>query len=322
MERYFYHSFPRRRTDSAKEIDKGCQILASIRDFGLLLMPEQIEWSQPLTKGEPPRIFPVLQKRICFTELSPSELPQHAEKFGHFALEFEIDSLRRLGAIPVFYLPQPTDEGLDGNAVGIALLGVAMDASTVISRLACLDRILNGPTPVAEQLNFNTGFTRTPEQRGNFTLNSAEAKNLLRAVGYATTPWAALNAGISSLLNFFYPTDNVKHDKLLEYYRQREWRIACAFCINGIEILRVPMHLEKERCLQIDPEFFGRQIKTEFGLINAPDLALVHPGLKGTKIIEMVRRVVVPTAAIDHVTSLLAKLAHPPQIISIDALAA
>ena len=46
-ERYFYHSFPRRGSSTEAEIDKGCKILASIRDFGLLLTPQLIEWQQP-----------------------------------------------------------------------------------------------------------------------------------------------------------------------------------------------------------------------------------------------------------------------------------
>jgi hypothetical protein len=283
-------------------------------------MPEHIEWKQPTAKGKPPRIFPILQKRICFTELTVSELPQHAKEFGRFSLEFDIDTLRRLGAIPVFYIPQPTAEGLDGNAVGVGLLGVTMDARTIIGRLAGLARILNGPTPVAEQLTLNMSFTRSPEQTGNFTINSAEAKSLLRAVGHGTTPWDPLDFGINSLLNFFYPADDVKHDKLLDYYRQREWRIACAFTINGIQVLRVPTASEKARFLKIDPKFFGRQIQTDSGPVNALDNALVHPGLNGITMIQMVRRVIVPAAAVGRVTNILAKLAHPPQIVSTDTL--
>src|SRR5713101_4938638 len=100
-ERFFYHSFPRRGASTDAEAEKGKKILAAIRDFGLVLTPQFIEWSQP-SLGAPPRVLPILQKRVCFTELSLNELPGHAEKFGHFSLEFEIDRVRRLGAMPVF----------------------------------------------------------------------------------------------------------------------------------------------------------------------------------------------------------------------------
>jgi hypothetical protein len=95
QERFFYHSFPRRGASTASETEKGQQILAAIRDFGLVLTPQFIEWSQP-NLGGLPRTLPILQKRVCFTELSPDELPGHAEKFGHFSLEFKIDTVRRL----------------------------------------------------------------------------------------------------------------------------------------------------------------------------------------------------------------------------------
>src|SRR5579871_4914394 len=103
--RYLYHCFPRRGANTAEEVAKGLNILGCIRDFGLLLLPESIEWSQPIS-GHPPRTIPVVQSRVCFTDLTPSELPEHALTFGHFALEFEIESARQLGAIPVFYVPQ------------------------------------------------------------------------------------------------------------------------------------------------------------------------------------------------------------------------
>jgi hypothetical protein len=316
-ERFFYHSFPR-RSSVADADSKGCRILETIRDIGLLLMPEYIEWRQP-TSGEP-RILPILQKRICFTELSPAELPEHATKFGQFALEFDIDVLRRLGAIPVFYLPQPTTEGLDGNTVGVALLSTAMDATAVINRMAGLDGIFKGSTPVAEKLGFNPGFARNPDQKGNFTLDTAEAKNFLSAIGYMTAPWEMLHNGMVALLNFFYPADNSHHDRLLDYYRQREWRIACNFAIKGVEVLRVPTSEEKQRFVSIDPAFFGKQIKTDLNTFNALDESLVHPGLEGRRLIEMVRRVIVPPSAIEQAKEILKDVSDAPAVVSIDDL--
>ena len=90
---YFYHSFPRRGNQTNSEIEKGCKILESIRDNGLLLNPELIEWRQPNNSGID-RVFRVLQTRACFTELKTTELPGHSEKFGHFSLEFECETIR------------------------------------------------------------------------------------------------------------------------------------------------------------------------------------------------------------------------------------
>jgi hypothetical protein len=276
--------------------------------------------------GGTPRTFPVLQKRVCFTELGPRELPQHAEKFGHFALEFEIDTVRRLGAVPVFYVPQPTSEAArDGSAVGTALLAIAMDSHVVIGRMACLDQLFKGSTPVLEHFDFMPGFARSPDGRGNYRLNRDEAKNFLAAIGHAVTPWDNLREGAFALLNFFHPTDNVKRDKVLEYYREREWRIACGFRIKNsdgsdVDVLHVPTPSERERFLEIDRGFFERKISTDTGTVETLDQSLVHPGLNGQRLIEMVRRVLVPAEAVDRATEILGALDTSPQIISMGEL--
>ena len=318
-DRFFYHSFPRRHSSAKEEIDKGCLVLEAIRDFGLILMPEQIEWKQRATDGSE-RTFPILQKRVCFTELSPSELPQHSERFGHFALEFDGNAVRSLGAIPVFYLPHPTSD-TDGNALGVALFGIVSDAAVVLGRMACLDQTFKGSAAVADKLGFQPSFAGSPEGKGSYTLDSKEAQNFLQAIGHATTPWKPLSDGMQAVLNFFYPADDVKRDKILDYYRQREWRVACAFEINGDPVTRSVSEPERERLLAIDRDFFSRTVKTDLGEHGVLDLALVHPGVGDRTIVDLVRRVIVPAAAVDQVRSSFASLPKPPEVISADDLA-
>ena len=323
-ERYFYHSFPRRGASSAEEMDKGCKILAAIRDFGLLLTPQQIEWKQPTFDGAA-RTLPVLQKRVCFTELSPHELPAHAERFGHFALEFDIDAVRSLGAVPVFYIPQPSKTAVDGSAIATGLLAIALDAYAVVQRMAFLDRTFKGSTPVQEKLDMECGFASSPNGRGKYKIDRDETKNFLAAIGHAVTPWTDLEHGMSGLLNFFHPTDNDKADRALEYYREREWRVASAFAINQpdgsrVEVMHVPTAEERARFTEIDPEFFGRTIKRDIGDVQTLDAALVYPGLGGRRIIDMVRRVIVPASVVDRATEVLATLKSPPPVVPTDAV--
>jgi hypothetical protein len=106
-QRDFYHSFPRRRileTDDLA-IAKGLQLLEAIKRIGLILAPEVVEWSVPLSDGSTKTIR-YRQMRMCFTELSASELPKHGETFGLFSVRIQIDVLRQLGALPVLYMPQ------------------------------------------------------------------------------------------------------------------------------------------------------------------------------------------------------------------------
>jgi hypothetical protein len=105
--RFFYHSFPRRRgSEETYEVEKGLTILRLMKKMGLLLTPENIKWPDVSSEGSLSEPWTIVQIRCCFTELGPTELLQHAEVFGHFAIEFEIKVLPRLGAIPVFYLPR------------------------------------------------------------------------------------------------------------------------------------------------------------------------------------------------------------------------
>jgi hypothetical protein len=322
-ERYFYHSFPRRGASSADELNKGCKILEAIRDFGLLLTPQLIEWEQPSVGGAPPRTIPILQKRVCFTELAAPQLPAHAERFGHFALEFNIEVVRSLGAVPVFYIPQPSQTGTDGSGMATALLAIAADCWVVVQRMAFLDQMFKGPTPVAEKFDANFAFASSPAGGGNYRIDRDEAKNVLAAIGHAVTPWTDLQNGAYGLLNFFHPTDNAKADRTLEYYREREWRVANNFRINlpggqFVEVMHVPTIDERARLMEIDPEFFGRTIKRDVGDVQTLDGTLVYPGIGSKRIIDMVGRVIVPASVVDRARESLAELQNPPPVVSID----
>lgn len=325
QERFFYHSFPRRGASTDVEREKGKKILAAIRDFGLVLTPQFIEWSQP-NLGAPPRTLPILQKRVCFTELSPKELPGHVEKFGHFSLEFEIETVRRLGAMPVFYVPPPTGEAADGSHIGTALVAIATDVRAVIQRMAGLNRVLHGSVPVNPKFDFNTGFAGSPDGQGHYAIDRDEAKNFLAAIGHAVTPWADLQSGADALLNFFQPTDNKNTDEALEYYREREWRIACGMRLKGrdgqpdADLLRVLTPEERQRLLDIDQEFFSRRIQTGTGEADTLDQALVLPGLHSKRVIQMVRRVIVPASAVKDTIEVLCALDQSPPVIALEEL--
>ena len=106
-ERFFYHSFPRPRAeeDASSTLERGLQILAYMKEVGLVLAPEVVQWdaSALSTKDEKVQI---LQRRACFTELAQFELPEHSRTFGPISLAFGIADLRAAGALPVIYAPQ------------------------------------------------------------------------------------------------------------------------------------------------------------------------------------------------------------------------
>ncbi|HEX4415021.1 MAG TPA: hypothetical protein VH107_15400 [Lacipirellulaceae bacterium] len=137
-ERFFYHSFPRRSRFTQAEIEEGCTILGIIRDHGLALVPQVMQWEYPHADGSPNRTSEVLQQRVCFTELQHSELNGHAAKFGRFAIEFRVPVLKALGAIPVFYIPRAVGEVQGAEWAANVMVMQLQDAYVLTLRLAGL----------------------------------------------------------------------------------------------------------------------------------------------------------------------------------------
>lgn len=96
---FMYHSFP----SKGGSAQAGLSVLKSIARHGLLLTPEDFEVGIDWPDGYQETVG-FAQTRICFTLIASEELPQHAESFGPFAIEYDVSVLKRLGANPVFSL--------------------------------------------------------------------------------------------------------------------------------------------------------------------------------------------------------------------------
>ncbi len=312
QERFFYHSFPRRGRNSHEEIDKGCKILSLMRD-GLLLTPEIIKWQYPHANGSPPREQTVLQKRVCFTELTPAELPRHAQEFGHFSLEFPVDVLKGLGALPVFYIPMASKKTGEVAALGSTLVLQIIDAMILAQRISEVKPILDGGQAAA-QIDCTFGF----EKLKNFNLNTAQAAQTLEAFMYALTPPKMMEQALSGLLQYFYPADDIPRNKALAYYRQREWRIGGNFSIRGEEVMRLPSFELINKLVEIDQEFFERTLP-ESGKRLAEE-TYMFPGIGEKRIIEMANRIIVPSKAIEQATAAINPIKNPPPIVALESL--
>jgi len=310
--RYFYHSFPRRMRASANELVNGLAILELIRDFGLLLTPEIARWEYPHADGTSPRSAAMIQRRVSFTELSPSELAPHSEEFGHFALEFEINTLKLLGAMPVFYVPR-ADCGAGSLADTIVMQ--IIDAMRLTDRIARVASILEQAPADQATIPFTFGMTDDQKVYG---LNPAQAKEMLQGVGHGLTPPKMLSDTLEGALNFFYPAD-ARNSDALKYYRQREWRISVNYAINGEEVMRLPSEALIARLLALDGDFFGRVFPPSDQIISNTsikdisqkrlvDWAYVLSGLDGKHILELVRRVIVPDDAVEEARKILASI--------------
>jgi hypothetical protein len=273
-----------------------------------------VKWRNPHADGSPPREQQIIQRRICFTELAPSELTEHAKEFGHFALEFDVHTLKRMGAMPVFYIPQATNNDEHGVAsLGSTLVIQAIDAMILAMRLAAIENLLDDPT-VGERLDCTFGF----QNLKTFSLDVQKTREAIEAFTYAITPPDMLEHALTGLLSCFYPADNLRDDKALAYYRQREWRIAWNFSVRGDEVLRRPSDELIGRLLDIDADFFGRDFPTPTGSSRLANEALVFPGMTGKRTIEMANRVVVPRDALTSAKAIVTRYAPDVPIICIE----
>jgi len=300
-QRFFYHSFPRRRgPEETYEVEKGLAILRLMKKMGLLLTPENIQWPDVSSDGSPSGPWTIVQIRCCFTELGPTELPQHAEVFGHFAIEFEIQVLPRLGAIPVFYLPRTPI----GGAEALATEFVACIGNTQI----LLDRLLELEELVRINSNKHKRLVIIKNRVTRETRSSVEgAEDLLKSLTEGIQPPARLNAVLRALSGYFYPIDDLDYTSLLGYYRQREWRI-----LGNMKPTRPLKMDERESLLQLDPEFFKEKLTFGTGTHPRVDQCKVFQELDGKPIIGYARRVIVPAVALARAKEIVNEPSDPP----------
>jgi hypothetical protein len=316
-ERYFYHSFPRRGRSTDAEIDKGCRILEIIRDSGLVMAPEIVKWQYEHENDSPPRTSEVLQRRVCFTELPPHELPEHAKKFGRFALEFDVPVLKSLGAIPVFYIPRALSIAKGAEGAASTFVMHLLDAMVLVERVARVQGALSDTGQKKGTFSCRLGF----EDSGlkTFELEAGSTKQVLDAVTHAIAPSSMLFEALRGMTNFFFPADDLDHDDVLAYYREREWRIAGAMTLHGEDLMGSPAPNLVKRLLEIDKDFFGKEYPAGRGL-NRAEQSFVMPGLGEMPILRMARRVVAPADALERVQQLLKDVDGRPSVVALESL--
>lgn len=310
-ERFFYHNFSRRYKDNkALYIEKGLSILASIKKLGFVLTPEVIEWKEPLSNGTQSKPWRVAQKRCCFTELVPSEVVNHSEMFGKFALEIEISVFRQLGGIPVFYMPRPSNEDKGLESLASALLSRIGEIQVLLNRLGDLEELVKN-TPNKNQI---LQIAKNKQVLGSIQCSIGGAENLISYLRYGSQPIAILRNSLRALSGFFYPTEDFRYTGTLAYYRQREWRIIANMSKLGTDLTRNPTEDEKENLMKINYEFFNRQIELHTGKYKRADQCKIFDHLEGKPIIEFIRRVIVPSEAKNMAIDILSSENDPPVV--------
>ncbi len=308
-ERSFYHSFPRIRpsdTEASLKI-KGLQLLRGIKDFGLILAPEVVEWSVPKLDGTT-QVIRNRQVRTCFTELSQAELPGHATTFGPFSLEFPIHVLRQFGILPVIYVPQTVEGDRLLSSLGPVMVLMFENARYTLDQLDQLLKLSNPEYTLEFARKTNPGVTHVDpnyeinlqnhdeEKRivKSFPVKASVVRGVLEYLNFKAAPFDLMRGAIWAAQNLFYPTDDRVNDKLLSYYRQREWRIIPGVAVEGKTIARVATADEKEFLLSLDRQFWSRELVDDKGGFRRIDEAQVIDEFHGKHISESIQKVIVP----------------------------
>lgn len=300
-ERYFYHSFPR-RSDGENEIDKGLQILKSIVDSGLLLTPEFTYWQEPVSGGGLSKPVKNIQKRACFTELAPSELKEHSAVFGRFALEFDIQILRQLGAMPVFYFPRASTEEVGMESVGASLLCRTGEIQKLLNRFEKLAAHTK-ETPYKSQI-LDVRNNKTGEQQHTRTTIGG-AQDLLMFLTNEIQPAWILAESLRALAGLFYPAEDLSYTNIMGYYRQREWRLVAGILNFGPNKTRKLSEEEIDCLLELDRDYFEKNEEYFTGTYRRVDKCEYFDEIDEINFIHYVRRVIVPGEALDDATNVL-----------------
>ncbi len=268
--------------------------------MGLVLAPEVVEWHTPVSLGTPSPTR-ITQRRICFTELSEQELSEHSRRFGPFALEFETIALRRVGALPVIYMPQALSE-----QDHLALLGpfVVSHLDQIRGALDLLNRMDQPNNPAflrnqgADGVTDDCVVTLTnvddfgkPVQ--TFHIPWTAVRDILSVIRFKRAPFDAMMGVTSIAQSLFYPTDDDYQNTELGYYRQREWRITADYFVNGTPRGRNLEEEEKKLLLRLDDTFWGKNIHSSRPIPRIDEaLVLVQP--TPAELLDDVTRIIVP----------------------------
>lgn len=313
--RYFYHCFPQWISSAELGVqpsyESALQILSLMFKWGLLLTPEEIVFrGEPYRDEEDAQPIKILQRRLCLSELAEDELPNHAQLFGPVALEFDQPTLRRIGGMPVVYIPQPLSTYPEHDH--FALIG-----QTFVYRLFEIYQV------IADLAEIHGHIQQLPPGDLSVTLAHPERDSkrdyptdLLREffenLTYRKQPLSQLSSALRLLGCFFYPTDSAsthrstEEESQLAYYREREWRVVSDLYFGGTPLdEELPYDARGEVAASIAGSFSPYEGKRIDGL-SFTDACKIVRSFRGEAIMNSVRRILVPEEILFEVE----KLAH------------
>lgn len=310
-ERFFYHSFPRRGREDENVDRKGLAILTSIAKSGFLLTPEKISWSEFLQDGTKSESIDLFQKRVCFTELAEYELAAHSNMFGPFAVEFSIENLRCIGAMPVFYIPLHGDKECALGGIAAAFICRLSEIQRILEKISDIKLLAQKTANKAESIQIALNGIAM----GAIPCTIGNAENLLNVLFHKIQPPEQLLNALRALSGFFYPTENMAYTGELAYYRQREWRIVANMVHRGVEITRDAGVDEKMALCAIDPDYFGHRMIFPCGEYRRVDQCKFISEIDNRPLLWWARRIIVPDHLVKESSEVVGQFGHAIPVV-------
>ncbi|MEO5953214.1 MAG: hypothetical protein ABIQ44_12180 [Chloroflexia bacterium] len=129
-------------------------------------------------------------------------------------------------------------------------------------------------------------------------------KDILSYIEYRNAPFDLMIGVLSLLESMYYPTDDEHHDKLLEYYRQREWRLVQGPVVNGKPQSRLLMDSEKATLLSINERFWSGLISDGKVSSRRVDDTYVIDSFEDKPVTDRISAVIVPVEAYEQAREL------------------
>jgi hypothetical protein len=307
-DRHLYHSFPRPRADEFEDatLERGLSILAFMKEAGLVLAPEVINWDVSVIGGGAEQLR-ILQRRACFTELSAAELAAHCAIFGPIALSFDIARLRGSGATPVIYVRQDGGENAL-SAISTFCVHGAYHIQHVLRRLQGLKELSDPAlearrvgTPVAPNYELTLQNTNPAGKVvAEYNVPASNVRHVLQHVGFSTIPFDHSIGVLNVFLNMFHPADDIHTGEPPRYYRQREWRlIAGDTNYDDWPSGRSLSDPEMARLQEIDSQFWSCELMVDGVSRRRSALALVYDPVPNWNFFELVEAIFVPERALE-----------------------
>lgn len=276
---YFYHSF-----GLGRDNEHCLKVLDLIFRHGILLTVEPQRFLETRSLGE--RTF--VQKRACFTAIPARELAEFTKGFGPFVLEFEGQSLREFGVLPVAYTAGWMPGGALLDSAGALLGRQWLESYYVMAELVHL--VKNGDAQ-----------------------DRAVAEKIWKAAGRAKLTPEELQFSLEALMNLCYPSDEFGAGEF-GYFKEREWRIVPNLALAGGSWLYPAPNAEQTQELrELDPDFFNKVVG---GKAQVEQCAFLRD-IADHNVVERVRRIIVPFEAIAGAKKLaVAHKYDPDRVVS------